>query len=624
MSFFILRYCDLLGQQVGLRYKGFNRYKSSLGGILTILLLISSLVLIGFMLNSYINKTDVRIVYEIAKYLDSDIIDTSQEFEFAVKTLYGQDFAIREDLFSINLYVIEMSLNNKSYSKTILRKKNCTISDYSKVATQFQLYKLDDSAICFNTTGVTLKGNNLISNISSFMTLEYRININDTNSDYMNQQITNLRPTSYLYFQDSFLQPRDKLNMINSYINNLNVGITFLNFKELDVFFSADMLIITEDKIINDQFSEIKKIILNSYRDKVNVRGNGSVSLNINFLPATQANVYVISYMKFSELLANLGALLNIMYLIFNLIVYSWDIGSTESALSESLMQEYKVCLEKEELKLKQFGSVNNSSINSIMGNENKLVRKAISNQDFPENFDEIKKQPIISLNNNPIQSSNLKNRHIIRPLVINIENPLSAKTNNNNLQNSITNRISENRSIIKSKIDFQGIDLMNKEEEQNKKIFAEAYELNANQKNEEQNRNQESLKLKDYEIKSKVKKEIKLNPFLWLLLKYFRCCFPIYSKKRILFQEIESYLNDSMDVFNIHKMHFDLQILKSILFDDKQKKMLRKIPIKNALVVFEKLRSIDSLSEEKVAIRDNNVFTQFFDNKLKKLIEGS
>ena len=116
-SFVFLTDFDFCGSIAGLMYNGKRRYKSKLGGVLTLMAFGSVLVLAVFYLRLFFARETPKMSYNDLKYWDPPLLDISGNFTVAVMMQYSDQNIFRNDLVKIEVYY--KSKNNSVHKEPI-------------------------------------------------------------------------------------------------------------------------------------------------------------------------------------------------------------------------------------------------------------------------------------------------------------------------------------------------------------------------------------------------------------------------------------------------------------------------------------------------------------------------
>ena len=80
---------DALGTFTGLRFDGNNRYKTGLGGFITVFIIIATIVTVSFFGQIYISGSEISQINNSIKYWDSQTIKLEEKFQFALVNKWG-------------------------------------------------------------------------------------------------------------------------------------------------------------------------------------------------------------------------------------------------------------------------------------------------------------------------------------------------------------------------------------------------------------------------------------------------------------------------------------------------------------------------------------------------------
>lgn len=149
---------DALGAMYGLRYSGQNRKRSTLGGTLTIIVFIVSLITIAFFFNLYISGSEFTQIVNSVKFWDSQTLNITSDFQIGLLTRFSGEIMQENNIWALQADFIESDRELNSYKETPIKMTNCTRESWENIEEQFTSLKINQG-ICFITEGLSLVGN---------------------------------------------------------------------------------------------------------------------------------------------------------------------------------------------------------------------------------------------------------------------------------------------------------------------------------------------------------------------------------------------------------------------------------------------------------------------------------
>lgn len=181
----------------------------------------------------------------------------------------------------------------------------------------------------------------------------------------------------------------------------VEVNVTYKNAKVTNIYFSENEMQVDESYFFSSPPKKFIYSMIDSYRDLVSVRTEQQdEALTINLMSSKNKQIITISYMQLSELLANIGALINIlMFMIMGLgnyinhyffqnelmkSLFEFE-DKSSSYVQPSLKQSFNELLVKSQNSLsilKDMKSIH--SVNSLKPNHSEITRRHILPKEKP------------------------------------------------------------------------------------------------------------------------------------------------------------------------------------------------------------------------------------------------
>ena len=122
-----------------------------------------------------------------------------------------------------------------------------------------------------------------------------------------------------MYFLDAAFVTNTKKNseIVNRFINYVDVNVTYRNAKETNIFFSQNEMDVDDNYFFHSQQKVFLYFMFDSFRDLVSVRAeNQREALLINLMSSKNKLIISISFTQLSELLVNISSLTSVVILI--------------------------------------------------------------------------------------------------------------------------------------------------------------------------------------------------------------------------------------------------------------------------------------------------------------------
>ena len=615
---------DALGTFIGMRFDGYNRKRSLMGGFLTLFFVTVAIVTIAFFANIYLSGKEISQITNIQKFWDSQDISVGSTFQFAISNKYSGKPSKREDIWGIQAYYVNMNVFENKFNFSEVSKIQCNETKWQKANEQFNLLNLNE-AFCFEVEGLNLSGNSN-TEIFNYISIRYTLLVNLTDSQNqteVRQLISQNTPFVSVYFLEGVFEITGKTSNPKNFINSKNINITYSNVKELDMSISEDELIINYDKLIVNDPVTYKDYVLAEALEKISVRDvySQTNSLTINFIASKNKSVSTINFMTFSEMLARAGGIIQNIITFFFLMNYINNYWGFEinhfNTIFERIENDLK--FEKEMKKIKAKFKISFTSLISEMDKNNindinkaeefnkneRIVYKVESeslniNNEFKKKKDfeqkespELKKISPFSM----IKStSSQRNKILSQRLQINNES-------DNKINLDQVNQINSELSIFKNNKNdnFSIKKIKNYDSKSGNKA---KYNLDLLFNDQEE---VESAKNLSKRTNLKGKNLNKLSFSSYILNKYFDCCLKpqkfcycesahLQSK---LYKLVDEYFNMSLEMKNYETQFFRNEILKYLILENEEIELFNRIPFIQGFKAIERMNSINVLEKE-------------------------
>ena len=522
-------YLDIFGTKPRFLIDGYKSQRSYIGAFISIICCSCVFMFFIYFFEKILSHSKPNMV--VSNLID-DLPDKyyfNDDFVFAISLQFpNYTNYVNERIYFLKLYDVEYHfLEDNSY---IFKEKEIPISlcsNYNiKVLPEYfgglnlkQLY-------CANFSGYYLEGE---YGQKKWRTLNFKfskcINFSNYNNCLNQEEIDKYLQSGYvdIFMTDKMIVPKDFKNPTKIYGKNIFDSINGKEYMDYWIYLKR-LEVQTDEGIVFDQI--VKKSVL-SYEKTSKMKYSllDETFLQVILRISINKDIYDRTYMKLQEALANVGGMVKIIFTIGEILNYLTKIILYRNYILQFFNMDY-------------FKAITNNKKN-IKHNKSVTI------------------PPLIITNKN-LLNLNTENNIELRDYI---------QINNSNINLQFHN----NSSFIRNQSLQKLLSIKNKNE--SKKI------LNSNiSKNENKNKNNQTIFYTDYNFKvnknylyNKVirRKIRKYHSILDILLKKGCCKQIISSIKR--FRKISFLFEISRYIKNINETN----LLKNLIFDDKQKKLL-------------------------------------------------
>ena len=601
-----LKGVDIYGKPIELNIKGKQSYNSIIGGIMSLLYLITFLVIFTINLMRFFSYDSPKITVS-SEFRNQSTLETIQNNQFFFGNFFTELNMKLQEMKYINSnpssqesLLIKLSKENSKISSKLEILNNissCNAMNIYNNITQSESFRTfnksnNDFINCFDfglKDNITLGGDIIGSNlkIDSLISLKYDM------CDFLGQSNCTM-----LDIKNSYLN-KSKFRFIN-FINNFYLEYksilgysSLLQMKNIELDLNSDYSVtITAKKIFlstdNNLIYNIKPnidveffIYSISYTTKTKSSLDTSISINYEIEIDPYTDVIERSYVKLDEMLANIGSIIIIFEFVAKYITDFFSQGNLEFKLYKEIfhIRNSTKFLNGDFLKSeiqRISNSKNNykddSNLNKILKNNSKNIEFSVrsDNNFFEKNSDIVLKD----LSENEIELKNIIN-----------------------YDNNILNIIKGNNNLEKSEIsNIQKILSNNASDLNNNKLINEKNNLIHFRKNlEENNINYDvSNKIKiDINIYKQFKKYLKdniLKKSNYVKLYQIFFCKTFKNKNLDKLITMEDFINNELDIVKILKKLIEYENFKRMfitqnqmeVFTIMQKRVLEKEDLEN------------------------------------------
>jgi hypothetical protein len=368
-----IKKCDIFGENIQLNIKGHNRTHTVLGGILTLMTCIMLAAAAWSMGNDLIYKGNPNTNMEDQLYFDRPFYELN-------KTSFPLSFCFQDYnqlTFNIPKYFAFEVLDVKTYNKnsttvtSYYEWENCTFDHFPKFEPSYLTTAGVGKYLCLKNQNITIGGywdNDFIQ----YSVFRIRLCSNKTDSvtcapkeeieDWINS-----RPIAFnVYFQNAIINTQNYTHPTQRYIHVLYKNIKLSSSKVMNVFIKGQE-IVTDDGIL----FEVPRYDSSYSYDTSDVDDSDAIEeslMDINLFVSNHKPFYNRSYLKIQQLLADLGGLKDMLFVIAILLsTYFSQIKLNRTIFNKVFDFE----LEKRREKLRRSNSMNKmkSDFNLIRGN---------------------------------------------------------------------------------------------------------------------------------------------------------------------------------------------------------------------------------------------------------------
>lgn len=598
---------DALGTIVGLRFKGNNRLRSSLGGFLTIFIFIVTTTTVGFFFKVYLSGSEMSQINNVVKLWDSQIIQLTDRFQVAVMTKFGTQPIEDNSIWVLEAFYFETNILENTTNHTSLSINQCTIDKWASVSYQYNLLRLDQ-ALCIDTNGLTIKGN-YNTEVFSYIKIQYNLIVDLSDPikvAFYKTKLANEMPVSTLFFLEGSYEINGKDSVISYFVNSVNVNVTWSNIKDIEVFTSYDEINKSIDRIIYNDNTIDSIFVISQSNEKISVRPDlNTNSLSYRIMSSNKKNIIKITFMSLSEMFARIGGIVQNLLMVLFLLNYLMSYWTYDLDLLNEVT--YRI--------LNDYLLLDPRMKRSIP--KNFKIQEQVQNTKRLNNLNSINfYQTKIKVHPTTLQ----KNTNVFT--VDNKTFKLEKEGNTNNYA-----EVPQSQESHHSKVKLNMNDLDAKEKINVKKIKRQDNEFDSNVADQEvksgeiasgestpgglsyirSELNPWGLSTQGYlslnesirELFEK-KKKVTFTFFSFLSLRYleFLPSFCISKQRKHIYSYAESFLNRTLDVSNAEKNHLHLQLIKYLLLNETQLHMFENIPIHCSSQIMDKIELISGKAE--------------------------
>jgi hypothetical protein len=522
-------YLDLFGTKPRFLIDGYKSQRSYIGAFISIICCSCVFMFFIYFFEKILSHSKPNMV--VSNLID-DLPDKyyfTDDFVFAISLQFpNYTNYVNESIYFLKLYDVEYQfLEDNSY---IFKEKEIPISlcsNYNiKVLPEYfgglnlkQLY-------CANFSGYYLEGE---YGQKKWRTLNFKFskcrNFSNYNNCLNQEEIGKYLQSGYvdIFMTDKMIVPKDFKNPTKIYGKNIFDSINGKEYMDYWIYLKR-LEVQTDEGIVFDQI--VKKSVLSFEKtSKMKYSLLDETFLQVILRISINKDIYDRTYMKLQEALANVGGMVKIIFTIGEILNYLTKIILYRNYILQFFNMDYFKAITNNKKNIKHNKSVTIPPL--IITNKNLLNLNTENN---------IELRDYIQINNSNINLQFHNNSSFIKNQ--SLQELLSIK-NKNGIKKILNNNISKNENKNKN----------------NQTIFYTDYNFKVN---------------KNYLYNKVIRRKIrKYHSILDILLKKGCCKQIISSIKR--FRKISFLFEISRYIKNINETN----LLKNLIFDEKQKKLL-------------------------------------------------
>jgi hypothetical protein len=330
---------DLFGSIVGLTYKNGHRYRSKVGGALSLFVFAVCFAMVIFYGKKFLDRDYPSMTIEEVKYGDPQEISTD-DLKLVVMMKYFGRNEFHMDVFKPEVFHRSMNYSSGILTERKLDQVNCTSSLFPGSESEFNKLELN-KGLCVDLKNTSIRGSSL-NDQYDYIAVKFSMCLDEEgcmSSEELPDYIRNAKPVGIIYFHDTIFQPKNKDQFVKKFINNFDVLMTFDDFKFSNVYLSQNEMNIEKGYFIASNIEVISETAFDSFRDSVSVRTpDQKESLTINVMSSKRSQVVNIRYMQLSELIANICAITGNIFVFLTYFTSILNQALFEKDLFEALV----------------------------------------------------------------------------------------------------------------------------------------------------------------------------------------------------------------------------------------------------------------------------------------------
>ena len=381
-----LRRFDYFGILYGFTYDESIRFQTNCGGFLSVFFCLFSIIIVSLMGSSFFDRTNPTVIMQVVKSTSSPTVTFGNRFNIAIRMTYGNQ-SLYQNLDKIRIKLMLNNIHNSNYNNVQLTEIPLSVCTKDKFPDQYQnyfdLYSLSES-LCPDLNNQLVTGDFLSLNMQ-FLQIQFVLCENDpltgksndganivckNSSEIQNFLQKNLIQT-HLFYTDTYYSQTNYTNPEVKYIDNYNIELYFTNQRQT-FFYLYNSFMTSDDSyfFLTPSSRQYSNIQYSNIIERTAVRTpqmNNLVMIDIR--SDKSVITYQRTYQGFVNLATNIGAMLNIVYIIFNFVVFIFSRIEFFNYVFKNSSYQYKIN-NNNDLNLKK---TSNNKSNNIIEDNNML-----------------------------------------------------------------------------------------------------------------------------------------------------------------------------------------------------------------------------------------------------------
>ena len=329
---------DFLGLVFGFTYDDSMRFQTNFGGFLSMILGLLSLITVGSMGVTLLDRTSPSILQDVQKYYSPPALNFDSRFNVAFRMTAGSN-NLYKDLDKVKMKFFKNTIYKSNFSNVTeveVPVAACTPEKFPYQKDYFDQFSMNES-LCPIMDGKNIKGG-FLSEYWIYYQIKFSICLNDPKTGKsvdgdgiicknLNEIENFLHKNSvraHIFFGDSDYDPTNYTDPTINYLNNYNINIYFQTQRQTHLYFNTYNM--TSDDtyfFLSPSQRKFSQIAYSTASERAATRESNMNDLVVlNIRSDFVSNTIRRSYTGFAQIAANVGAILNIVFLFFNGVVF--------------------------------------------------------------------------------------------------------------------------------------------------------------------------------------------------------------------------------------------------------------------------------------------------------------
>ena len=315
------------------------RLQTHCGGLFSVLFSILSIVIVSIMGSSFFDRSNPTIIQNVAKSNSAPQITFRNKYGIAIRMTYGNQ-TLYKNLDKVRIKLVLNYIYKSNYNNVTLKEiplSVCTKDNFPlEYQDNFDLYYLNES-LCPDLTNQFITGDFLSENMQ-YLQAQFQLCENDPitgksndgadiickNSSEIQNFLEQNLVKAHLFYTETYYSELNYTNPEIKYVDNYNINIYFSSQRETHFCLSNSNL--TSDDtyfFLAPSSRQFSNIVYSHVSERAAFREpqmNNFVLINIRSDKKTI--IYQRSYLGFTNIAANIGAIINILFLFLNCCIF--------------------------------------------------------------------------------------------------------------------------------------------------------------------------------------------------------------------------------------------------------------------------------------------------------------